>query len=125
MSKIYSHLMANRIFFLSRHEIFFIRTSRWFFNIYSHMADSSNLLFRNYTNFWGWNKVLLRRNAGPRTTPSAGLRRAGRSAFLFDSVNMVFSPDELLYEYFRILVLPEETQGVSNKFCLQKYAFIR
>jgi SAM-dependent methyltransferase len=41
---------------------------------------------------------------------------------VYDSKN---SCDELLYEYFRILVLPEITQGVSNKFCLQKYAFIR
>jgi len=35
----------------------------------------------------------------------------------YDSKN---SCDEFLYEYFRIAVLPEITQGVSSRFCLQK-----
>ena len=36
---------------------------------------------------------------------------------IYDSKN---SCNELLYEYFRIAVLPEITQGVSSRFCLQK-----
>lgn len=36
---------------------------------------------------------------------------------IYDSKN---SCDEFLYEYFRIAVLPEITQGVSSRFCLQK-----
>ncbi|MBL7107534.1 MAG: hypothetical protein ISS77_08020 [Phycisphaerae bacterium] len=36
---------------------------------------------------------------------------------IYDSKNTC---NELLYEYFRITVLPEITQGVSSRFCLQK-----
>ena len=36
---------------------------------------------------------------------------------IYDSKN---SCNELIYEYFRIAVLPEITQGVSSRFCLQK-----